>query len=187
MVDNREIEVKFLEIDKSKLIAKLNSLGAEDKGESHVAEMIFYDKDMKWRDEKNKFLRLRKTKDDSTLTYKHQLADTVDGTLELEVKVSDYDTTKEILVASGLVLYRHQEKIRHKFLIDDIVVDIDTWPKVPTYAELEGPSEKSLQVVASKLEFEWNKAEFGTARFVIEKHYGIPVSNLKYFTFDKIE
>lgn len=187
MEDNREIEVKFLEIDKVKLAEKLNYLGAEDKGESHVAEMIFYDRDMKWKDEKNKFVRIRKTKDGSTLTFKHQVADTVDGTIELEVEVSNEETTRKILEASGLVLYRHQEKKRHKFLLGEVIVDIDTWPKVPTYVEVEGRSEKALRYAASMLGFDWTKAEFGTAKYVIEKHYNIPVSNLKYFTFERIE
>jgi len=45
---NREIEVRFLEIDYPSLVEKLNGLGAEDFGEDFLREIIFYDKDLKW-------------------------------------------------------------------------------------------------------------------------------------------
>ena len=58
--ENREIEVRFLEIDKAALIARLKELGAHDHGEELLEEIIFYDKDLKWRDVENKRVRLRK-------------------------------------------------------------------------------------------------------------------------------
>ena len=66
---SQEIECRFLEIDKLSLIQTLVKLGAIDKGESIVDEMIIYDKDGNWRDE-NKFIRIRKIGGNITITYK---------------------------------------------------------------------------------------------------------------------
>ena len=59
-MQNKEIECRFLEIDKKDLIKRLKKLGAKDKGEVLLEETIIYDKDLKWRNE-NRFVRLRKS------------------------------------------------------------------------------------------------------------------------------
>ena len=65
----QEIETRFLEVNKEELIEKLISLGAIDKGEEKLEEVIFHAADGSWIG-KHKFVRLRKTKDKIKLTYK---------------------------------------------------------------------------------------------------------------------
>lgn len=191
MADNQEIEVKFLEIDAPALHKKLAELGAEDKGEDLLKEIIFYDKDLKWVEERHtrqRFVRLRQTHGKTYLTYKSKMEDgSQDYAEELETEVDDIDKMKAILESVGLVASRHQEKKRHTYKLDGVTVDIDTWPQVPTYVELEGPSEEAIKALAAKLGFDWNQGVFDTASGVIESRYGIVVQKLKYFTFDKIE
>lgn len=185
--DNREIEVRFLDIDKNALVKKLRSLKARDLGDDFLSELIFYDKAGKWQDKEKKFVRIRKTKAGVFVAFKHNQEDTATGTTEIEVRVSDFEKTKTLLEAVGLIAFREQEKKRRTFRLDDVMVDIDTWPSVPTYVELEGPSEKSLKVAARKLDLDWSQTVFKSPRFVIEKYYKIPVSRLRFFTFQKIE
>jgi hypothetical protein len=52
----KEIETRFLEINKEEFIKKLISLGAIDKGEEKLEEIIFYDQEMSWKKEDNKFV-----------------------------------------------------------------------------------------------------------------------------------
>jgi adenylate cyclase class IV len=85
-----EIEAKFLEIDKEKLVAKLKSLNAEDRGEDLLTEIIIYDKDFKFLKE-HKFIRLRKIKDKCFLSYKHHKTVSVDGTEEVELQIESMD------------------------------------------------------------------------------------------------
>ena len=185
--ENSEIEVRFLEIDAQALKKKLNDLGAEDFGEDFLEEIIFY-KNQEWWDYKRKFIRLRKTKEGSFLTFKHQEFDAADGTEEIEVGVSDFDKTVKIFERLGLGDFmRRQQKRRHKFKLDGVVVDIDDWPKVPTYVELEGDSEQSLKAAAAKLGLNWQDAVFEPPRVLMEKRYNIPLAKLKWFTFDRIE
>ena len=183
---NREIEVKFLGVEKEKLIEKLRKLGAEDQGEDKLKEAIFYDKEGKWQYTENKFVRIRKTNKGVFVTFKHKEAATATGVKEIEFQASDFNKVKDFLEETGLIFYREQEKKRHKFNLAGVIVDIDTWPSIPTYVELEGQSEEALKNVARLLGLDWSKAMFGVAHEVIES-YGIPVRKLKYFTFDKIE
>ena len=62
-----EIETRFLDINKKKIVKKLTELKAEDKGEVKLDEIIFYDKDLKWLDE-HKLVRLRKNNEKIKLT-----------------------------------------------------------------------------------------------------------------------
>ncbi|MDX2775980.1 hypothetical protein PV379_01250 [Streptomyces caniscabiei] len=45
---NKEIEARFLNIDKQKLISQLHAIGATDRGEVLLTETIFYDQAGKW-------------------------------------------------------------------------------------------------------------------------------------------
>src|SRR3989338_2779634 len=184
---NREIEVRFLDIDQNALIEKLRSLNARDLGEDFLSEVIFYDKAGRWQYKEKKFVRIRQTKTGVFLAFKHNEEDTATGTKEIEVEVGDFEKTKALLEEIGLAAFRENEKKRRTFLLGDVTVDIDTWPSVPTYVELEGPSEKSLKAAAKKLGLDWSKTVFESPRFVIEKYYKIPVSRLRFFTFQKIE
>lgn len=186
-MSNREIEVRFLEIDKNLLITRLVELGAKDQGEDFLEEVIFYDKDFKWRDWEGKFVRIRKNKKGVVLSYKHHQSETTDGTEEIEFGVSDLEKAEAFLGRIGLVAYRHQQKKRHTFHLGEVVVDIDTWPRIPTYVELEGPSEAALREAAQRLNLNWADAVLEDARSVIENKYHIPVGNMKWFTFDRFE
>jgi adenylate cyclase class 2 len=183
-MDNKEIEVRFLEIGQEQLMQKLKDLGAENHGEDFLEEVIFYDKDLTWKD---KFVRLRKNAEGILLTYKHHKAETLDGVEEIEFKVSDFNKAEIFLERLGVSAYRHQQKKRHSFKLDEVVFDIDTWPHIPTYVELEGPSEEALKEAAEKTGLDWKDVVFENARTVIENKYHIPVGTMKWFTFDRFE
>jgi len=181
----REIEVRFLEIDKQSLVDCLVASGAEDRGEQLLTETIIYDRDLEWK-EKNTFLKLRKTNTDTLLTYKEQ-TDTIDGTLEIEFVVSDAEMAQALLAKLGYPGFRQQEKYRHTLVLDGVTFDIDTWPHIPTYVELEGSSEAALKQAAEKVGLAWIEAVVDNPRKIIEERYGIPVGSLRWFTFDRVE
>ena len=184
---NREIEVRFLDIDKNALIEKLHSESAQDLGEDMLYEIIFYDKNLDWQRRVKKFVRVRKTRGKVFMTFKDQQQTTATGVKEIEFEVENLNKAKDFLEAIDLVAFREQEKRRHTFMLDGVTVDIDTWPSVPTYVEFEGPDEESLKRVSKRLGFNWSNAIFELPRYIIEKRYGIPVSDLHFFTFSKIE
>lgn len=184
--DNREIEVRFLEIDTEALKQRLATLGAEDHGENLLDEIIFYDIEETWP-KLQKVVRIRKTKNGSTVAFKDHSQSGVDGAKEVEFTVDSFDMAQEFLSLLGFLrLKRHQQKKRHSFTLDGVTVDIDTWPQIPTFVELEGQSEENLRTVADLLGLNWGNANTTNAANVIES-YGIPVKTLTSYTFEKVE
>lgn len=185
-MNNKEIEVRFLNIDKDKLVAKILSLGGEDKGEFILSETIFYDPELSWLKE-GRFVRLRKTNKGIKLTYKENKEQKIDSAFEIEFEVSDEEQAKLFLEKMGLISYRQQEKKRHTLLLNDITFDIDTWPNIPSYIEIEGPDEDSLKEIVKIIDLGWKDGVFEDAKSIIENHYNISFGKMRYFTFSRVE
>lgn len=183
---NTEIEARFLEINKEALVARLHECGAIDTGEKLLSEIIFYDQQDTWPDE-GRYVRIRSAGDSTRMTYKHIRGSAIDSATEIELEVADKTAAEAFLENVGLKAARHQEKLRHTFTLDDVTIDIDTWPNIPTYIEVEGPSEATIKRVAEQLGFDWNQAVYDDARSIIENQYGVPVGSLTWFTFDRTE
>ena len=181
-----ETEVRFLEIDKKALVKKLRALGATDLGEKLLKEVIIYDKDLDWKKE-NKFIRVRQNGEEIKLTYKHHTNKEKGEAKEIEFKIDDLDSAVAFVEVLGFQAVRHQEKKRHTLKLGSVIFDIDTWPKIPTYVELEGPSLKALESAAKKVGLDWQDAVYEDAASVIENIYHIPVRNMRWFTFKKFE
>ena len=71
-----EIEERILEIDKEKIIKKLEELGAKKIGDWHQKRNV-YDFTPKREDE---WIRLRTNGEETTLTYKNVETNNIDGT-----------------------------------------------------------------------------------------------------------
>ena len=130
-------------------------------------------------------VRLRKTKDKTKLTYKENTGQTVDSAREIELEVSDLDKCSEFFSKIGLASVRRLEKYRHTFVLEDTAIDIDTWPQIPAYAEIEGPSVESLKKSCGKLGMDWERRFDGDAREVF-RHYGYDIDNIIVITFDEL-
>jgi adenylate cyclase class 2 len=180
----KEIETRFLDINKDQLIERLISLGAIDKGEEKLEEIIFHAADRSWVG-KRKFVRLRKTKNKIRLTYKENVEQAVDSAQEIEFEISDMDKCSEFLSKVGLAPMRKLEKYRHTFALDGVTIDIDTWPKIPAYVEIEGPSVEFLRDICGKLDMDWEKKFDGDAREVF-RHYGYDLDNITVITFSEL-
>jgi adenylate cyclase class 2 len=119
------------------------------------------------------------------LTYKENVEQAVDSAREIELEVSDLDTCSEFLSKVGLYPMRRLEKYRHTFELDGVTIDIDTWPKIPAYTEIEGPSVESLRTVCKKLGLDWEKRFDGDAREVF-RHYGYDLDDITVITFNEL-
>ena len=144
-----EYEVRILEIDKDKIIKKLNKIGAKfcwDQVQRRYVYDFMPKLDGKW-------IRLRTNGIKTTLTIKDIVSSKIDGTRELEVEVSDFDTTNSILNELGYEAKGYQENRRCQYVLDDVEIDIDDWPYLSTYLEIEGPSEERVYEVIKLLGF----------------------------------
>lgn len=98
-----------------------------------------------------KWIRLRTNGRNTTLTIKNIVSSQIDGTQELEIVVDDFEKTNLILNELGFVAKGYQENRRRQFVLDGVEIDIDFWPMIPTYMEIEGQSENAVYSVLEKL------------------------------------
>lgn len=176
---NIEYEVRILEINSDELINRLERIGAKFIGKYDQKRYVYNTIPKK----EGKWLRLRTNGEETTLTYKSVEKNSIDGTKELEIKVEDFEKTNELLELVGIKSKGYQENRRIRYLLDDVEVDIDTWPLIPTYVEIEGKDEDSVNNVIKKLELQNNKVTALDVQRVYEKIYNIDISKISTLKF----
>ncbi|WP_194832640.1 class IV adenylate cyclase [Nocardia sp. XZ_19_369] len=155
-----EYEAKFLSVDVDAMRQKLTNLGATQSfSRTLLTRKIFEDDSL----DSGAWIRLRNEGSRSTLTLKQVTdATTIDGTTEIETTVGDLHAMAEILVKLGLRQVRYQENYREEWQFGNLVFDLDTWPGLPTFLEIEGPSEDAVRLAASRLDLDYSEARFGS-------------------------
>lgn len=174
-----EYEIRVLEINKEEIIRKLESLGATKNGEFEQRRFVY---DLKPA-EKGKWIRLRTNGKKTTLTYKDIVSNTIDGTKEVEIVVDDFDKTNELLERIGFASRSYQENSRIQYVLNDVEIDIDSWPMIPTYLEIEGNSEEEVVAMQNLLGIDSSKLTTFNCDDIYKQIYGIDISTIKELKF----
>ncbi|MBR5389156.1 class IV adenylate cyclase [Candidatus Saccharibacteria bacterium] len=163
-----EIEAKYLDVDKDTIRKKLQSIGAElIKPEVLMRRVVFYTGE-------HSFARVRDEGDKIVMTYKNVIDDnSILGKKEVNVEVNNYDDTIMLLQGCGLRIKARQETKREVWKVGKVEICIDTWPWIPTYIEIEGPTEESVWGVAKKLGFKKEEAAFGSVDTSYQHYFGV--------------
>lgn len=144
---NTEYEVKVLEIDHDACINLLESLGAKKTIEA-MQERYVYDlipaQPKKW-------IRLRTNGSKTTITLKDLQNETIDGMKETEIEVNDFESAHKLLLGLGYKSKGFQQNKRVQYILDDVEIDLDQWPHIPEYMEIEGKNEESVKAMIEKL------------------------------------
>lgn len=164
-----EIEAKFTDIDMDAMRAKLKELGATLVYPERLMKRINYD----YKQGGNAWVRVRDEGDKVTMTYKRVLDRSLHGTQEVNLVVDNFDRAGELLDAIGMTGRALQETKREQWMLDGCEVTLDTWPWVPPFLEVEGPSEEAVRSVSSKLGMDWSKAMHGSVETVYQQHYDV--------------
>jgi len=154
-----EIEVKFTSVNHDEMRKRLKKLGAKLVQPMRLMKRVTIDDEsMKKRDA---FVRVRDQGDKVTITYKQFDSLSLEGAKEIEVVVDDFDKAVALLSAAGLSHNSFQESKRETWQLDGADIELDEWPWLDPYIEIEGPDEKTVKDIASKLGLKWEKAVFG--------------------------
>lgn len=174
-----EFELRILEINHNEIVSKLEKLGAEFKFSS-LQQRYVYDFNPK---QENKWIRLRTDGTKTTLTIKDLQRKTIDGTKELEIEVDDFNKANEILEMLGYKNKGFQQNKRTRYVLDGVELDLDKWPMIPEYLEIEGTSEEAIYDCLKKLGIK--KEETVTLDVAsIYTHYGYDGDNLTDLNFE---
>ena len=179
---NVEYECTCLEINKEELIKKLEKMGAKREGDFFQKRYV-YDFNPKIP---NKLIRLRTNGVKSTLTIKNVLdKNSIGGTLELEIEVSDFEKTNLILEELGYHHRNYQENKRTTYSLDGVNFDIDSWPFIPTYVEIEGYNEEIVKEMITRLNLDNEKITNYDVTSIYKEIYNIDVLSIKDLYFEE--
>ena len=151
-----EIEVKFYLIDLKHIRKRVLGLGASSQGR-FLEHNIRFDRPGADLQRKASLLRLRQDRH-ATLTFKSTPAkrdEQFKVYRELEIGVSDFQRTRDILHALGFVREQIYEKWRETLILPGIQFCLDTMP-FGDFLELEGTRSRIRQY-ADLLGLEWKR------------------------------
>lgn len=169
-----EIEAKFLQIDHEVLRAKLASLGAVCAHPMRLMRRKGFDfPDGRLRNKKNGWARVRDEGDKITMSYKQLNNRALDGTHEIQMVIDSFEAGEAFLGALGLAATTYMETKRESWHLGGCEIELDEWPWVKPYLEIEGPDEQTLKAVAARLGLDWGVVCHGSVEIVYRAEYDI--------------
>lgn len=152
---DQEIEVKFFLKDRDALMQKIAALQLPCSQERIHEFNLRYDLPDGSLVAQKQVLRLRKDTQ-ARLTFKGPGVMEEDVLLrkEIEVEVSDFDTTNRLLEALGFQVVMMYEKYRANYLMDSLVLSVDEMP-FGLFVELEGENPAQVRRAADVLGLDW--------------------------------
>lgn len=144
-----EIEGRILNVNPEDIKAKLDLAGAEFLGHSDFKRYTF-DSVPKVQ---GRWGRLRTDGRQTTLTVKEITNNSLSGTLEWEVEISDFEETRVILEKLGLKYTSYQENTRDEYLLENAKISINHWPVLGHILEIEVQKEEDIIELAKTLGF----------------------------------
>ena len=177
----KEREVTILNINIKKFTKNLLKHGAIKKDE-FLQKRYTYDFNPILP---NKWIRLRTNGKKTTLTIKEiKNKAAIDGTMELETVVGDFDVMNDILKELGYSYRNYQENYRIVYLMDNVEISIDSWPLIPTYAEIEGKTSEDVIMALKKLGYTLDDATTLDVTSIYNEIYGIDLLKIKELKFE---
>jgi len=169
-----ELEAKFLDIDKEALRNKLKEIGAKLIYPERLMKRNVFDYPDERLEKEGAWVRVRDEGDNKiTLSYKRLVDRTLQGTKEITLDVNSFDTMTSFLLAIGLKQDAYQETKREKWELNGSEITIDTWPWIPSFIEIESPTEDKLKKISGDLGFDWSQAMHGSVETAYQRYYDV--------------
>ena len=142
----------------------------------------------------NKWVRLRETNGKTTITIKHILnkkfqekyGTKMQPVLETEMEVPSIESGNSILEQLGFSFRNYQEKNRITYIFNDTEIDIDSWPLIPPYLEIEGESDEQINSILKELDLS-DKEMISCNTADVYKKYGIDIYQYRELKFSEQE
>jgi len=133
----------------------------------------------------NKWIRLRESNNKVELTTKHILEkqnNKFQNVIETEIEVSSLAETNRLLENIGIARRSYQEKIRYSYEYKNAEIEIDIWPKLQPYMEIECDDEETINEVIEKLDLKNNEVvSLNTEQ--LYKRIGVDVHSMSELKF----
>lgn len=168
---SKEFETHILNIDKAALASKLEALGAK-KIKDVLQKRITFDYPDRHLDADRAFIRVRDNGEGRVeLAFKRHKRSGENGVAdceEIEFAVSDMELARQFFLAIGLEMKQLIETKRLEYSLEDLTFDIDEWPMIPPFLEIEGPSQERVMEGARLLGYSDEETYQGHAGDIYE-------------------
>ena len=168
-----EIEAKWLDINLVSMRKLLLSIGAKLIAEERLMTRKVYDFPDQRLYKIGGWVRVRNEGDKITLSYKQLMGRTVHGTKEVNVVVENFDAACSFLESIGMESKSFQETKRESWKLGSTEIELDTWPWIPSFVEIEAKNEKELKSVAIKLGLDFSDALHGSVETAYQAIYDV--------------
>lgn len=159
----KEVELKFIEIDKEKIIDRLLSLGAKQEYDDIFEIVTFHGGNFHPSDSTKEYIRVRKENGKIVLAYKGpREGKTFKTREEIEVNVDDFSKTIEIISKLGFEPGKLRTKRRIHFTYKDACFEIDEIEDVPPFLEIETKSEERMEEICEEFGFDISEGHPGS-------------------------
>lgn len=151
-----EIEVKFTDVDLDDIRKRLSKAQATIKTPMRLMRRRVFGSEAN-----EKMLctygRVRDEGDVITMSAKFSAVNNViESQKEAQITVDSFENASAILDSFGLIATDYQENKRETWvLLDGTLVELEQWPDLPPYIEIEGKSVAALQEAALLLGLVW--------------------------------
>ncbi|MGW5349503.1 class IV adenylate cyclase [Streptomyces sp. NPDC004031] len=173
-----EFEAKVLDVEPEEFRALLTAAGAE-----HLCERLQRRYVYDIPGQSGTWVRLRDTGSEITLCVKEIHSDAIDGVAETETTVGDFDVMNALLGKLGYRPKAYQENRRSSWSLNGAAVEIDEWPLIPPYLEIEGNSADHVHATARALGFPLTELTSENTTKVYRR-YGIDIEAIARLTFE---
>ncbi len=179
---SHEIETKVLDIDFKKILKKLSIIGAKRIEKERLIVDWYRLKGVK-EGEDPWFLRIRSysgKRYEVTWKAKSDKVGIVRKHKEINFNIKEHEKLADLFEEIGLEKYAHQEKDRTSFYLKGWRFDIDQYPGMPAFIEIEGKSEdhikEAIKLLGLDKNMTWSKGE----RVLIQERYKLDWYNMKF-------
>lgn len=168
-----EVEAKWLNVNLNEIRGKLRDVGAVCSSPERLMVRRAYDYPDKRLNKIGGWVRVRNEGNKTTLSYKQLNDRTLHGTKEISVSVDDFGRTCSFLDAIGLQSKAFQETKRESWKLGSVEIELDTWPWIPSFVEIEASNEIQLKSVAEKLGLNYTDALHGSVELAYQNIYDV--------------
>lgn len=168
-----EIEAKFLNVDHNELRQKLRRAGAKCVQPMRLMRRRNFDHPDGRLEKIGGWVRVRDEGDKITLSYKQLNNRSLHGTMEVNLIIDDFESACHFLESIGLVQKSYQETRRESWEYNESLIELDEWPWIKPFVELECPTEDKIKTAAKQLGLEWSLALHGSVENAYQAEYDL--------------
>ena len=113
-------------------------------------------------------------------TINRQTAEQLKNISSSIVEIKDFEIMIEIIERLGLKIIKDREKRRISFILKDVHFEIDKYPEIPAYLEIEAQNKGDIKKLVEELGYSMKDTTSKTATQVL-KQYEVDNSNFLKF------